>query len=65
MQMAFLQAQFPHPKTVVDYKKTSFECDVKDVHPMDQMDMHGKTGETIFSTLKHLIDRLKIAGVPE
>jgi hypothetical protein len=43
MQMAFLQAQVPHPKTVADYKKTSFEFDVKDVHPVDQMDMHRKT----------------------
>jgi hypothetical protein len=51
MQMAFLQAQVPHPKTVVDYKKTSFEFDVKEVHPVDQMDMHRKTGEMIFSTL--------------
>jgi hypothetical protein len=44
MQMAFLQAQVPHPKTTVDYKKTSFEFDVKDVHPVDQMDMHRKQG---------------------
>jgi hypothetical protein len=51
MQMEFLQAQAPHPKTVIDYKKTSFEFDVKEVHPMDQMDMHRKTEEIIFSTL--------------
>jgi hypothetical protein len=51
MQMAFLQAQVPHPKTTSDYKKTSFEFDVKEVHPLDQMDMHKKTGEIIFSTL--------------
>jgi hypothetical protein len=49
--MAFLQAQVPHPKTIVDYKKTSFEFDVKDVHQVDQMDMHRQTGEMIFSTL--------------
>jgi hypothetical protein len=53
MQMEFLQAQVPHPKTVADYKKTSFEFDVKDVHPVDQMDMHRQTGEMIFSTLKN------------
>ena len=50
--MEFLQEQFPHPKTVVDYKKTSFEFDVKEVHLVDQMDMHRKTWEMIFSTLK-------------
>jgi hypothetical protein len=53
MKMAFLQAQIPHPKTVADYKKTAFEFDVKDVHPVDQMDMHRNIGEMIFSTLKN------------
>jgi hypothetical protein len=53
MQMELLQAQVPHPKTVADYKKTAFEFDVKDVHPVDQMDMHRQTGEMIFSTLKN------------
>jgi hypothetical protein len=43
MKMVFLQAQVPHPKTVADYKKIAFEFDVKDVHPVDQMDMHRKT----------------------
>jgi hypothetical protein len=33
--MALLQAQVPHPKIVGDYKKTTFEFDVKDVHPVD------------------------------
>jgi hypothetical protein len=51
MHMAFLQAQIPHPKTTFDYKKSSFEFDVKEVHPTDQIDMHRKTGEMIFSTL--------------
>jgi hypothetical protein len=50
MHMEFLQAQVPHPKTTSDYKKASFEFDVKEVHPTDQMDMHRKTGEMIFST---------------
>ena len=51
MQMEFLQAQFPHPKTIYDYKKIYFEFDVKEVHPMDQMDMTRKTWEMILSTL--------------
>jgi len=38
--MEFLQAQFPHPRTTANYKKNSFDFDVKDVHPMDQMDIH-------------------------
>jgi hypothetical protein len=51
MQMTFLQAQVPHPKKTVDCKKTSFEFGVKDVHLLDQMDMHMNTVEMIFSTL--------------
>jgi hypothetical protein len=49
--MEFLQAQFPYLKTTVKYKKTSFEFDIKDVHPIGQMDMHIQTGEMIYSTL--------------
>ena len=49
--MEFLQEKVPHPKTIADYKKTSFDLDVKDVHPMDHMDMHRQIGEMIFSTL--------------
>ena len=51
MQMAFLEAQIPQPKTTKDYKKTTFEFDTKDIHPIDQMEMHKKTGEMICSTL--------------
>jgi hypothetical protein len=49
--MEFLQEQIPHPKTIVDYNKISFEFDVKEVHPVDQMDMHKKKREMILSTL--------------
>ena len=35
--MAFLQAQVPQPKGESDYKKTSLEFDIKDIHPIDQM----------------------------
>jgi hypothetical protein len=49
--MAFLQEKVPHPKTTVEYKKIAFEFDVKDVHLVEQMDMHRKTGQMILSTL--------------
>jgi hypothetical protein len=51
MHMAYLQAQVPQPKTISDYKRSTFEFDIKEVHPADQMDMHRQTGEMIFSTL--------------
>ena len=53
MHMAFLQAHVPHPKTIFDYKRETFEFDVKEVHPADQMDMHRQAGEMIFSTLEN------------
>ena len=49
--MAFLQALIPQPKTTTYYKKTAFEFDIKDIHPIDQMEMHKKIGEMISSTL--------------
>jgi hypothetical protein len=53
MHMAFLQAQVPDPKVITDYKRETFEFQTKDVHPDDQMDLHRKTGEMVFSTLAH------------
>jgi hypothetical protein len=53
MLLEFLQAQVPYPKTTTDYKKNSFDFDVKDVHPIDHMDKHRQTGEMIFLTLKN------------
>lgn len=50
MKMNFLRAQIPQPKATSDYKKTSFEFDVKEIHPIDQMEMHKQIGQTISST---------------
>lgn len=49
--MAFLEAQIPHPKTLADYKSTTFEFSTKGIRPIDQMEMHKHTGEMISSTL--------------
>ena len=51
MHMSFLEAQTLEPKTPLDYKQTSFEFDVKNVHPIDQLEMHKKIGEMISSYL--------------
>jgi hypothetical protein len=53
MHMVFLQAQVPQPKEIIDYKRSTLEFDAKQVHPADQMDLHKKTGEMVFSTLAH------------
>jgi hypothetical protein len=53
MHMAFLQEQVADPKVITDYKRETFESQTKDVHPADQMDLHRKNGEMVFSTLAH------------
>jgi hypothetical protein len=53
MHMAFLQGQVPHPNAISDYKRSTFEFDVKEVHPTDQMDMQRENDEIIFSTLEN------------
>jgi hypothetical protein len=53
MHMAFLQAQVLDLKVITDYKRVTFEFQTKDVHPADQMDLHRKTGEMVFTTLAH------------
>jgi hypothetical protein len=53
MHMDFLQAQVPDPKAITDYKRAMFEFHTRDVHPTDQMDLHRKTGEMVFSTLEN------------
>ena len=53
MHMAFLQAQVPNPKVIIDYKRATFEFQRKDVHLADQMDLHKKTREMVFYMLAH------------
>lgn len=51
MEMAFLQAHLTFPKSPFDYKKTMISFDTSQIHPIDQMDMHRKTSEMLFSTM--------------
>lgn len=51
MYMAFLEAQITEPKNRFDYKQASFEFDARNVHPIDQMEMHKQTSEMISSSL--------------
>ena len=52
--MAFLEAQIPQPKSTTNYKSTTFKFSTKDIHPIDQMEIHKKTGEMISSTLTNI-----------
>jgi hypothetical protein len=51
--MEFLHAKVPDPKVITEYKRATFEFQTKDVHPVDQMDLHKQTGEMVFYTLAH------------
>ena len=44
--MAFLETQIP-----TGYKSTTLEFNTKDIHLIDQMEMHKQTGDMISSTL--------------
>ena len=49
--MEFLEALVPQPQGAGDYKKASFEFSTKDIHPIDQMELHKRIGEMVASTL--------------
>ena len=51
MQMSFLKPTVLQPKSLADYLKTDFEVMAKDIHPIDQIELHKQTGEMVYSTL--------------
>lgn len=51
MQMSFLKPTVQQPKSLADYLKTDFEVLAKDIHPINQIELHKKMGEMVYSTL--------------
>ena len=51
MQMSFLKPTVQQPRSMADYLKTDFEVLAKDIHPIDQIELHKQTGEMVYSTL--------------
>jgi len=51
MQMRFLKPIVQQPKSIGNYLKTNFDVLAKDIHPIDQIELHKKTGEMVYSTL--------------
>jgi len=39
------------PQSAVDYIRTNLEVFAKDIHPMDQIELHKQIGEMVYSTL--------------
>jgi len=50
-KMSFLKPTIQQPKLMVEYLKIDFEVLAKDIHPIDQIELHKKTGEMVYSTL--------------
>ena len=51
MQMSFLKPTIQQPRSMADYLKIDFEVLAKDIHPIDQIQLHKQTGEMVYSTL--------------
>ena len=51
MLMSHFKPKVQQPQKAVDYIRTSFEVLAKDIHPLDQIELHKKTGEMIYSIL--------------
>src|ERR1700734_725450 len=41
----------PPPQSAADYIRTNLEVLSKDIHPMDQIELHKQTGEMVYATL--------------
>ena len=55
MQMTFLEALIPQPQGAGDYKKASFKFNAKDIHLIDQMELHKKIGDMVASTMTSIV----------
>lgn len=50
-QLAFSEPKVPTPRSAEDYKTSIFAFDTKQIHAIDQIDLHKQAGEMIYSTL--------------
>jgi len=55
MQMSFLEPTVQQPRSMADYLKTEFEFLAKDIHPIDQIEIHKQIGEMVYSTLTNKV----------
>ena len=51
MVMSHFKPKVQHPQIAADYVRTNFEIRAKDIHPLDQIELHKQTGDMISSTL--------------
>lgn len=51
MTLSHFKAIMQKPQSAADYIRTNLEVLSKDIHPMDQIELHKKIGEMVYSTL--------------
>ena len=51
MTMSHFMPTMLQPLSAADYIRTNLEVLAKDIHPMDQIELHKQTGEMVYSTL--------------
>ena len=51
MILAHFKPKVQQPQSVADYVMTRLEVLAKDIHPMDQIELHKQTGEMVYATL--------------
>lgn len=51
MTLSHFKPIMQQPQSSSDYIRTNLEVFSKDIHPMDQIELHKKNGEMVYSTL--------------
>lgn len=51
MIMSYFKPKVQQPQIAANYLRTNFEVMAKDIHPLDQIELHKQTREMIYSTL--------------
>lgn len=51
MIMSYFKPKVQQPLLVADSIRMNLEVLAKDIHPMDQIELHKQTGEMVYSTL--------------
>ena len=51
MIMSYFKPKVQQPQSAANYIRTNLEVLAKDIHPIDQIELHKQTGEMVYSTL--------------
>lgn len=51
MIMSYFKPKVQQTQSATDYIRTNLEVLAKDIHPMDQIEVHKQTGEMVYSTM--------------